>query len=143
MDVFTIVTGVNTNTLSSLVYVTNILHLYFRERTGYYFLIFCLLVLSSIVYHQTKNVTLKRLDRIIVYALVITGGIITYYSEWNVYTMMVVATFLATLFLFYGPFGICDVGLCKIENNEYTHALMHCVSSLGHHAIIANMGIML
>jgi len=159
--------NININTLSSLFFITNIIHLYYRRKIGYYLFAFLLLVIASLFHHQLDNEITNIFDKITVYLVILIGGFITYKSKYNFYSIIVIVTFVLTAYLYF--FEIKKEGFLTIvkndenyendendendENNnsdknntyqysldaKYKHALMHCISSIGHHAIIANM----
>ena len=150
--------NININTLSSLFFITNIVHLYYRRKIGYYLFAFLLLVIASLFHHQLDNEITNIFDKITVYLVILIGGFITYKSKYNFYSIIVIITFLLTAYLYF--FEIKKEGFITIvkkdepnktndndKNNtyqysldaKYKHALMHCISSIGHHAIIANM----
>ena len=154
--------NININSLSSLFFITNIIHLYYRRKIGYYLFAFLLLVITSLFYHQLDNEITDVFDKIAVYLVIIIGGFVTYKSKYNFYSIIVIITFLLTAYLYF--FEIKKQGFITIvkkdetnkindinDNNDknnryqysldskYKHALLHCISSIGHHAIIANM----
>lgn len=138
---------------SSLLFVSNFLHAY---RKGYFFYgtLFYLLTVTSILVHGffPNNLTINLLDKIPIVCIVITGFLVflgkliktggDLASSWPmvkkiVYSSIIVSTFLFVVYIYccgYQESKYCfDVN--KSTSNEY-HALLHLVSSLGHHAII-------
>jgi hypothetical protein len=118
------------NAISACLFMTNIYHLY-NKGDNVYLYSFIMLFISSILYHQTYNVIWKRFDEGMIYNIIYQGGYRTVVvNEYNTYTMYTIICFILTLYTYY----------CKIYEGDSTlnHALLHGITSIGHHMIIAN-----
>ena len=64
--------NIKINALSSLLFLINILHL-IKKDDKTYLNSFILLFISSLLYHQTKNNILKKIDKIFAYNIIYQG----------------------------------------------------------------------
>jgi len=123
-------------TVSSLVFLTNILSTWYRGKSVYC-LLFCGLSLTSIFFHTYGCPYMCILDKGMIVGIVLYGGYTIYQKSSPHYAAAIVLTFLATLFLYY--YGYCIKNYCyhpdKSVSDRY-HALLHVISSIGHHLII-------
>lgn len=121
---------INGNTLSACLFMTNIYHLY-DKGDDVYLHSFIMLFISSILYHQTYNVICKRFDEGMIYNVIYQGSYRTFIvNDYNAFTHYTIICFVLTLYTYY----------CKIykDNPTKNHALLHLITSIGHHMIIAN-----
>ena len=63
---------INLNTLSSLLFVSNIIHLWGKNESKY-LISWIILCSSSIIYHQTKNKFILIIDKIAIYNVTYNG----------------------------------------------------------------------
>lgn len=122
--------NINGNAISACLFMTNIYHLYGKGDDVYLYS-FIMLFISSILYHQTHTVICKLFDEGMIYNVIYQGGYRTFVvNDYNTYTMYTILCFMLTLYTYY----------CKIyeEDSTLNHALLHLITSIGHHMIIAN-----
>ena len=135
---------------SSFLFLTNVLvALYFKHYI--YAFLFLMLTLSSIIHHSSRTKLTNIIDKITLYSVIFYGGYIFFSNiksniksniEFNIKTIikyiLVVATFLSVVYLYTYGYLIDDYVFhpeCKIS--QQYHCLMHLISSIGHHIIIA------
>lgn len=132
---------------SSFIFTTNIITAFYMNYY-LYAILFSILTITSVIHHSKffyKNYYIysKILDRFAVFCVIIYGGIILYnkiiikgYSH-IILNLSIVICFLLVGYLYtYGYYvnEYCfDKDYC-IQNNY--HALLHIISSIGHHLII-------
>jgi hypothetical protein len=121
--------------LTSLVFTTNAAHA-FAKGLGAYGIAFASLVITSVLYHMgdTKEPILFWYDQMMVW-LVISIGFLYFVCAPR---MVALCAFLVVAVLYAG--GYCTETLCFSPSKETQttyHALLHIVSSLGHHVIIS------
>jgi cation transport ATPase len=135
--------------LSSFIFLTNVLAgLYFKQYL--YAFLFLLLTLTSIIHHSSKTKLTNLLDKIALYCIIFYGGYKFYEhytnttktSQFDIKTItkyvLIVATFLSVVYLyFYGYLTNNYVFHSEYKTSQLYHCLMHIISSLGHHIIIA------
>jgi cation transport ATPase len=135
--------------LSSFIFLTNVLAgLYFKQYL--YAFLFLLLTLTSIIHHSSKTKLTNLLDKIALYCIIFYGGYKFYEhytnttktSQFDIKTItkyvLIVATFLSVVYLYsYGYLTNNYVFHSEYKTSQLYHCLMHIISSLGHHIIIA------
>ena len=135
--------------LSSFIFLTNVLAgLYFKQYL--YAFLFLLLTLTSIIHHSSKTKLTNLLDKIALYCIIFYGGYKFYEhytnttktSQFDIKTitkyLLIVATFLSVVYLYsYGYLTNNYVFHSEYKTSQLYHCLMHIISSLGHHIIIA------
>jgi hypothetical protein len=128
---------------SSLIFLTNIAHNLFYENYVYA-AAFMLLTITSLFYHSNTTNLTYIIDKIGIIFVVLYGGYFFYNKCLNiqnpiqyVYAIIIVMTFLSTIFLYYYGFQ-CKHYCFSLDDNvaQFYHVMMHCVSSVGHHLII-------
>lgn len=118
------------NTISSGVFLSNIVHL-FQTNDEVYMYSFLLLFISSILYHETYNTTFKKFDELCVYNIIYQGGYRTFIvNEYNILTIYSILCFLLVLYTYYYKLDTI--------NDIRNHSILHIVTSVGHHIIIFN-----
>jgi hypothetical protein len=134
--------------LSSFIFLTNVLAgLYFKKYL--YAFLFFLLTLTSIIHHSSKTKLTNLLDKIALYSIIFYGGYKFYehYATTSTSTkdltiiikyLLIVTTFLSVVYLYsYGYLTNNYVFHSEYKTSQLYHCLMHIISSLGHHIIIA------
>lgn len=121
--------------LTSLVFITNAAHAILKGLTVYG-IAFASLVITSVLYHMgdTKEPILFWYDQAMVW-LVISIGFLYFL---HVPRVVALCAFLVVAVLYTG--GYCTETLCfspSKETQTMYHALLHIVSSIGHHVIIS------
>ena len=126
---------------TSLFFITNIIISYYYKNYIYVFLFSCLLI-SSIIFHYTQNKTMRVIDQMFVFFVVIYGGYLVFNkSTCNCNNMeyfcifIVIIVFLACLSLYLSGISNMAIEIFGI-NGHYYHALIHLFASLGHNLIV-------
>ena len=127
---------INKNVISSFLFLSNFLHLI--NKNNYYCLSFLLLLISSILYHSTKNEYILILDKIFCYNIILTGlFFFLKINKCDINTYIIIILFLSTIYIYVAGYYfskyIFDKDLIIREN---FHVLFHFTASLGHHIII-------
>ena len=117
------------NTISSTVFLTNIIHLFYKHDNIYMYSFICLFLIS-VMYHQTHNNKLRIIDKIVMYNVVLQGGNRLYKNTVDIYTYITISFFLTTVYIYY----ICNR---NIYEKYHLHSVIHILGSLGHHLIIS------
>lgn len=127
-------------TISSTLFVTNIIHLYGKDN-DWYFYSFVWLLIMSILYHQTKNKYVSIADKIGIVSVVYHGGTNLFVSyPYDVYTMIVIAQFCSVFWLYHYGYRRQKYIFDKNETTgDNYHMLLHVISSTAHHIIIHKM----
>ena len=128
----------NINTISSFFLLTNVFHLFFKNNK-YYLYSFLFLFLSSIIYHETKDESVKLLDKLFIYNIVFTGGYLLFlHNNFDIPTILAIIFFISNIYLYYFGF-FCNKYVFDNDKNiaENFHSLLHLTGSLGHHCIIS------
>ena len=127
---------------SSMVFITNVMIAYWYEYY-IYSAIFLLLLITSLWHHSCNTNISYIFDKIAIFMVVLYGGYLFYKKCVNseklqlIYVAIIISTFLSTIYLYYGGY-ICE-NYCfhkDVQESEWFHALMHILSSVGHHFII-------
>jgi cation transport ATPase len=131
---------------SSFLFLTNVVAALYFKHYIYAFLFF-VLTFASIIYHSSRTKLTNIIDKIALYSVIFYGGYRFFSNlkgniEINIKTIikyvLIVATFLAVVYLYTYGYLIDDYMFhpeCKIS--QQYHCLMHLISSIGHHIIIA------
>jgi hypothetical protein len=122
---------------SSLFFITNMITAYWFEYYLYSFL-FCMLTITSVIYHTNKNIYTNIIDKIAILAIVLYGAYILYHKKvllTKTQIGIVVLSFLLCIFMFF--YGYCTNKYCyDPDKGDQYHSLLHLISSIGHHLII-------
>jgi hypothetical protein len=123
---------------SSCIFITNIISAYYK-RDYIYATAFIALTITSVIYHYNSNIYTNILDKIPILTIVLYGSHSLQYKTVagvnNIGLGFIIATFLSTIYL-YG-YGYCIHHYCfHPEYGNHYHALLHIISSIGHHIII-------
>jgi len=127
---------------SSFVFLTNAFAAFFYGDLVYTSLFYSL-YLTSIFFHTEKNIITFTLDQCVMFSVVFYGAYV-FYTNILKYSLvrvsLIISTFLLTLFLFI--YGYFTNSYC-FDKDEYVgekyHALLHFISSFGHHLIISRL----
>jgi len=129
---------INKLVFSSMVFLTNMVVAFYYKYYLYSFIFLCLTI-TSYWHHSHYTEFSYIFDKMAVFSVVLYGGYLFYIKTIQVsdqpnpiLSAMIVATFLATICLYYG-------GYCFHEDKnkaDWYHSLMHILSSIGHHFII-------
>ena len=130
----------NSCVFSSFVFLTNSLVAY-RAAYYTYSLLFFILFITSIIYHNTYNTYTFIIDKISVISIVFYGGFLFFRKCQNtchqIYPTIVLFAFLYTVFLYYYGYMHDSYCFCKDKTtSDAYHSLMHIITSIGHHCII-------
>ena len=123
-------------TLSSLLFTTNVLHLY-KKKDKLYFYSFAGLLTASVLNHQTRKKVFYYIDKAFIVSVVYFGGknLLTY-APMNALSLSVPFNFCTTIGLYY--YGYYQNKYCfdKDENkgNNY-HTFLHLLSCVSHNII--------
>ena len=124
---------------SSLVFITNIITAYYKQEFIYSSLFF-LLTITSIYFHSKSNIYYNLIDKISIFS-------VFYYGSYQLsrkispektpLIMLIVASFLATIYLYFYGFLVSEYCFHKDKQiGDRYHALLHFIGSIGHHLII-------
>lgn len=127
--------------VSSLVFTTNIVTAAYKQHYIYSGL-FTLLTITSLIFHSNKTLATNIADKLLIGSVVFYGGNMfyekIYMSRFSTITGFgVVTTFMVCIIFFYYGY-ICNK-YCfdpDRETGNIYHALLHIISSVGHHMII-------
>ena len=125
---------------SSLLFITNTIHLSYKQDILYCYTFACLSLLS-ILYHLTKNRTVDLLDKLCIAGVVLQGGKHTYLNfAFDGYSIITITTYGSAIWIYHYGFITHMYVFDKNEEigNNY-HMLLHLLSSIGHHAIACKM----
>jgi len=124
---------------SSVVFISNFinarLHGYHSYSTWFY-----VLTVTSILVHGFFNESLimNLIDKIPIIAIVTTGGLILFEKvQFNAPSLIALSTFICVCYLY--CYGYATKQYCfdsDIYISKQYHAILHLISSIGHHAII-------
>lgn len=127
---------INKNVISSLFFLSNFLNLI--NKNNYYCLSFLLLLISSILYHSTKNNYILIVDKIFCHNIILTG--LFFFLKRNkcdINTYMIIILFLCTMYIYFAGYYFSKYIFDKDSNiRENFHVLFHVTASLGHNIII-------
>lgn len=125
---------------SCSVFITNAINALVMNNIMYSFL-FTSLFITSVIMRMYSNIYTMILDKIAIGLVVLYGGKIFLDKVNNdgifkniLLNGLILLTFLLTIFLY--SYGYIVGGYCFGENGDTRHALMHCISSVGHHLIM-------
>jgi len=130
---------------SSFVFLTNVVAgIYFKQYL--YAFLFLFLTYTSIVHHSSKTPLTNILDKVALYSIIFYGGYKFYtsiisknISSKNIIKyIFILTTFLSVVYLYsYGYLTSNYVFHPEYKMSQLYHVLMHLISSIGHHIIIA------
>jgi len=124
------------NTISSCVFISNVIVLLIRGFNRHAFL-FSFLFFTSVIMHEVPSFQIHVLDQLAILLVALNGAWLVY-KNFRVSPALFVAvsTFLGSFYLYeYGRItgGYCFDPQCWME----WHAFFHVVCSVGHHALAA------
>ena len=125
---------------SSLLFITNTIHLSYKQDILYCYTFACLSLLS-ILYHLTKNRTIFLLDKLCIAGVVLQGSKHTYLNfALDEYSIITITTCSSVIWIYHYGFITHMYVFDKNEEigNNY-HMLLHLLSSIGHHAVACKM----
>ena len=124
---------------SSLVLITNMWLAFFIGQYTYSFL-FASLTISSLIVHSYHNIITNLWDKVWVFSVVLYGGYQMYLKRESANPFLFifcVLTFLFCVWVYlYGFIESRFVFDRRIQVSNIYHIGMHCIGSLGHHAIL-------
>ena len=130
---------INILIFTSLIFTTNIINaIYYKNYL--YSLLFLGLTLSSILFHSNSNILTNIIDKIFIISIILYGSYIIFNkTNKNNYllSLIVIIAFLLCMVLY--VYGYCFNQFCFSDNynySQYSHALIHLISSFGHNLII-------
>lgn len=133
---------INKLVLSSMFFLTNTVVAFWYEYYLYSFFFLCLTI-TSCWHHNNYTDYSYVFDKIAILSIVLYGGYLFYQKTAQVkesnliLSAIIVATFLATIFFYYGGYCLNDYCFHEDKNKaDWFHSLMHIVSSIGHNLII-------
>lgn len=140
---------------SSFLFLTNVIAALYFKHYIYAFLFF-VLTFASIIHHSSRSKLTNIIDKIALYSVIFYGGYI-FFSNFKsniksnieidvniqrcktiIKYVLIIITFLAVVYLYTYGYLIDNFVFhpeCKIS--QQYHCLMHLISSIGHHIIIA------
>jgi hypothetical protein len=127
---------------SSTLYLTNAVSAFYFKYYIYSAL-FVVLVLTSLLYHWSKNIYALYLDKIPIVAIVLYGGYIFYQKLRNSeeipipYVVGIISSVLITIYLYY--YGYVTQEYCYNKNfslAEKYHSFLHLISCIGLNLIV-------
>ncbi len=120
---------------SSLLFLVNVcVALYYEYYL--YSICFLLLTVTSLYYHSHYTALSRDIDKIALYIVICYGGYL-FYNKINTESLtgmklflnvIIVLSFLSTILLYYNVICYCK----DTSTADCYHALMHCISSIGH-----------
>jgi len=123
------------NIISSFVFLTNAFVAYLFDYKLYSFLFFMLWI-TSMIYHTNKNIYTNILDKIVILTIFLYGGYLFVTKPQNTnYKIMIVLSFLSTIFLYYYTSQYEEYEL-SLQTQTNLHSLLHIIASIGHHLIV-------
>lgn len=143
---------INKLVFSSMVFLTNAVVAFWHEYYLYSFFFLCLTI-TSVWHHSYYTDYSYVFDKIAIFSIVLYGGYLFYEKTIQdnpshrllslrdppspMLSAIIVATFLATMYLYYGGYCLNDYCFHEDKNKaDWFHALMHIICSIGHHLII-------
>ena len=123
-------------TLSSLLFTTNVLHLY-KKKDKLYFYSFACLLTTSILNHQTRKQIFYYIDKACIVSVIYFGGKNFFqYSPVNSLSVLVPFNFCTVFWLYYYGYSQNKYCFDKDENKgNYYHMFLHLLSSISHNII--------
>ena len=129
---------INLNTWSSLLFVSNIIHLWGKNESKY-LVSWIILCSSSIIYHQTKNKYILIIDKLAIYNVTYNGLICFLKYEIDlIQRILITLTFVHVCILYFIGYLYSKFIYDKIYGQRY-HVLMHFIGCVGHHLITYNI----
>jgi uncharacterized membrane protein len=135
---------ISLNVFSSFIFLTNAVLAYYYNYT-IYLIIFLFLFTTSVNYHYYESIITNILDKICILLVVSYGFYIfvnkccnkTFVIKDYICAIGVIVTFILTIYLYCYGYLCNDYCFCQdIISQEYYHAFLHFMASLGHHIII-------
>ena len=128
--------NIRPTTLSSLLFTTNVLHLY-KKKDTLYFYSFAGLLTASVLNHQTSKKVLYYIDRACIVSVIYFGGKNYFqYAPINSLSLSVPFNFCTVFWLYY--YGYSQNKYCFDKDDKkrnYYHILLHLLSSISHNII--------
>ena len=127
------------NIVSSTVYITNAIVAYCCNKIVYALIAFVLVITSWCYHSDTSNIYTKNIDKTVVNIYILYGFYqicLKKVSIENMFSYLIIVISLSlSIFLYY--YGSCTDSFCfHPEFGDWYHAIMHGISSLGHHGIL-------
>ena len=113
---------------SSLIFITNILSTWYYGYS-FYSALFCCLTLTSIFFHSYG--CLGYLDKLMILGITLHGIYVMYQKPSDEFPL-ILATFIIVCILY----GDITQELCFGSEGDRYHAILHIISSIGHHLIL-------
>jgi hypothetical protein len=119
---------------SSFVFLINVLFCFLKSEF-IYGLLFLLLFATSVFFYTYDDLVPYLLDQIAIFFVVFYGFLLFLFKKkkWH-YVILVLSTFLATLFLYY--YGYKTQSYCYGYYEYEWHSILHIISSIGHLGIL-------
>lgn len=125
---------------SSFVFITNIILAHYIHDP-IYFLLFSLLLTSSLIVHYTQNIFAYYCDKVFIYSVVVYGFLVFSMKLYKINTLyqmllavLVVFCFVMCIYI-YDNYSNITLVLFNKEGNFY-HVLVHLAASIGHNLIM-------
>ena len=117
---------------TSLLFISNGLHAFYKKRFLYSFL-FIFLSFTSVLFYSFPNIYTNLFDKLAILFVVSYGAYL--FSFKTPFKQFVISlTFLFTILFFF--FGYLTQSFCYGPDGNHYHAALHVISSLGHHLIL-------
>lgn len=128
--------NIRPTTLSSLLFTTNVLHLY-KKKDKLYFYSFAGLLTASVLYHQTRKKVFYYIDKAYIVSVVYLGGKhLLQHVPVNSLSILVPFNFCTVFWLYY--YGYSQNKYCfdkdETKGNNY-HMFIHLLSCVSHNII--------
>ena len=117
---------------TSLLFISNGLHAFYKKRFLYSFL-FILLALSSVLFYSFPSIYTNLFDKLAILFVVCYGAYLFSFKQ-PFQQFVISLTFLCTILFFF--FGYISNSFCYGPRGNDYHAALHFISSLGHHLIL-------
>ena len=124
--------NINLNAKTSFFFLTNMIHLLFKTD-DIYFYSWCILFITSIVGHQTRNYFILIIDKIMVYNVIFQGGMrYLNFFDYDYNDIIVLILFILVIVIYH-----IEMNYIKSYKTQISmHCIVHLLASIGHHFII-------
>lgn len=128
--------NIRPTTLSSLLFTTNVLHLY-KKKDKLYFYSFAGLLTASVLYHQTRKKVFYYIDKACIVSVVYFGSKnFLKHAPVNALSILVPFNFCTVFLLYYYGYSQSKYCFDKDEKKgNYYHMFLHLLSSVSHNII--------
>ena len=125
---------------SSFVFITNIILAYYVDEP-IYFLLFSMLLTTSLIVHYTQDIFVYYCDKVVIYSIFFYGFLVFSMKLYKINTLyqmlltvLVVFCFVMCVYI-YDNYSNINLVILNKEGYFY-HILVHLVGSIGHNLIM-------